>query len=94
MIPECSAEERWQKKDVYAVKKEGRKSAVKLFDTQKEAEERIVELGKGHYLEIRRGESMKCKNYCLCAKFCNFCKENQNQNLASDDDADNVSKAA
>ena len=90
IIPECTAEERWQKKDVYAVRKEGRKSAVKLFETQKEAEEKITELGKDHYLEIRKGESMKCKNYCLCSKFCNFCKEN----LVSNDMADDVAKAA
>jgi len=92
MIPECSAEERWQKKDVYAVKKEGRKSAVKLFDTKEEADEKIAELGKGHYLEVRKGESMKCKNYCLCSAFCNFCQKNQN--LVSNEDADDVSKAA
>lgn len=92
MIPECSAEERWQKKDVYAVKKEGRKSAVKLFDTKEEADEKIAELGKGHYLEVRKGESMKCKNYCLCSAFCNFYQENQN--LVSNEGADDVSKAA
>ena len=90
MIPACTSEERWQKKDVYAVKKEGRKSAVKLCGTQKEAEEKIAELGKGHFLEVRRGESMKCRNYCLCAKFCNFCKEN----LVSGKNADDVEKAA
>lgn len=89
-IPECTSEERWQKKDVYAVKKEGRKTAVKLFDTQKEAEEKIEELGKGHYLEVRKGESMKCKNYCLCSKFCSFCQ----QNLANIDDVGDVAKAA
>lgn len=90
MIPECTENERWAKKDVYAVKKEGRKTAVKLFDTQKEAEEKITELGKGHYLEVRKGESMKCKNYCLCSKFCNFCQ----QNLISEENTDDVSKAA
>ena len=89
-IPECTAEERWQKKDVYAVKKEGRKKAVKLFDNQEEAEEKISELGKGHYLEVRKGESMKCKNYCLCRGFCNFCQ----QNFVSNEDADDVAKAA
>lgn len=92
LIPECDEHERWQKKDVYAVKKEGRKTAVKLFDTQKEAEDKIAELGKGHFLEIRKGESRKCKNYCLCRKFCNFCMESQN--LAVNDDDGNVAKAA
>ena len=89
-IPECTEQERWAKKDVFAVKKEGRKTAVKLFDTQEEAEAKIAELGKGHYLEIRKGESMKCKHYCLCRKYCNFCQ----QNLASVDDAGDVANAA
>lgn len=47
-IPECTEQECWAKKDVFAVKKEGRKIAVKLFDTQEEAESKIAELGKGH----------------------------------------------
>ena len=72
------------------LKKEGRKTAVKLFDTQEEAEAKIAELGKGHYLEVRKGESMKCKNYCLCSGFCNFCQ----QNLVNNEDADDVTKAA
>lgn len=89
-IPECSENERWAKKDVYAVKKEGRKTAVKLYDTQEEAEQKIAELGKGHYLEVRKGESMKCKNYCLCSGFCNFCQ----QNFTSVEDAGAVAKVA
>ena len=89
-IPECSENERWAKKDVYAVKKEGRKTAVKLYDTQEEAEQKIAELGKGHYLEVRKGESMKCKNYCLCSGFCNFCQ----QNFTSVEDAGEVAKVA
>ena len=90
MIPGCTAEERWQKKDVYAVMKEGRKSAVKLFDTKEGAEARIAELGKGHFLEVRRGESMKCRNYCLCAKFCN----SREEYLAGTDGDGNTAKAA
>lgn len=89
-IPECTENERWAKKDVYAVKKEGRKTAVKLYDTQEEAEQKIAELGKGHYLEVRKGESMKCKNYCLCSGFCNFCQ----QNFTSVEDAGEVAKVA
>ena len=89
-IPECTEQERWAKKDVFAVKKEGRKTAVKLFDTQEEAEAKIAELGKGHYLEIRKGESMKCKHYCLCSKYCNFCQ----QNFASVEDTGDVANAA
>ena len=72
LIPECDEHERWARKDVYAVKKEGRKTAVRLLATREEAEEKIAELGAGHFLEVRKGESRKCKNYCLCRGFCNF----------------------
>ncbi|GHU97945.1 hypothetical protein FACS189483_05230 [Spirochaetia bacterium] len=71
-IPPCSASERWDRPSVFAVKKEGRQKAVKLFDDRGEAEARAAELGKGHYVEHRKGESVKCEHYCLCAGFCNF----------------------
>lgn len=76
LIPECDEHERWARKDVYAVKKEGRKTAVRLLATREEAEEKIAELGAGHFLEVRKGESRKCKNYCLCRGFCNFYRSN------------------
>jgi hypothetical protein len=74
-IPPCSPEERWDRPSVFAVKKEGRQKAVKLFDTKEEAEQRAADLGAGHYIEHRVGESVKCKNYCLCHGFCNFYQE-------------------
>lgn len=46
-LPECTAEERWCTGDVYKVRKIGNKTAYKLFDTEVQAEEWIVnELGK------------------------------------------------
>ncbi|GHV37254.1 hypothetical protein AGMMS49546_04450 [Spirochaetia bacterium] len=75
-IPPCSADERWDRPSVFAVKKDGRQKAVKLFDDRDEAETRAAELGKGHYVEHRKGESVKCEHYCLCAGFCNFYQAN------------------
>jgi hypothetical protein len=75
-IPPCSADERWERPSVFAVKKEGRQKAVKLFDIQEEAEVRAAELGKGHYVEHRVGKSVKCEHYCLCAGFCNYYQAN------------------
>jgi hypothetical protein len=75
-IPPCSKDERWDRPSVFAVKKEGRQKAVKLFDVQKDAEERAAELGAGHYVEHRAGESIKCAHYCKCAGFCNYYQAN------------------
>jgi hypothetical protein len=75
-VPPCSPNERWDRPSKFAVKKEGRQKAVKLFDVQSEAEARAAELGDGHYVEHRVGESVKCENYCLCAGFCNYYQAN------------------
>lgn len=61
----CTDEERWKQPSVFAVRKEGRKTAVKLYDSQREADEHAAEAGKGHFVEVRPG------NYRRCAEFCN-----------------------
>ena len=71
-IPPCTAEERWEKPSKYAVKKEGRKSAVRVMDTMEEAEKMAADLGKGHFVETRPGESTRCLDYCVCNEKCNF----------------------
>jgi hypothetical protein len=71
-IPPCAPEERWDKASKYAVMKQGRKSAVRLLDDKTAAEIMAAELGKGHYVEHRPGESVKCQSFCLCCRFCNY----------------------
>ena len=71
-IPPCLPQERWERPSEFAVKKEGVKKAVKLFEVKREAEERASALGKGYYVEHRAGESVRCTRYCLCNSFCNF----------------------
>ena len=71
-IPPCTPIERWDKQTTYAVMKPGRKSAVKLFDTVQEANARATELGSAYFVENRRGESTKCRHYCLCCRFCDY----------------------
>ena len=73
----CTPEERWQKSDVWAVMKEGRKSAVKLFDNAEDAEAMAIDKGKGHSVVHRPGESVRCENYCSVKPFCKQYKENQ-----------------
>jgi len=75
-IPPCSAKLRWEKPTKYAVKKEGRKTAVRVLDSANEAEKMVADLGKGHFVEVRPGESVKCLDYCSCCEFCNFYRDN------------------
>lgn len=73
-LPICSEEERWAKKTTYAVMKNGRKSALRVLNTDKEAVAYMAEKG-GDEVVIRIGESTKCKSYCSCNHFCSFWKE-------------------
>jgi hypothetical protein len=72
-IPECSEKERWASEDTFAVMKEGRKSAVRVFVEPVSAESFLSEqTGGKYYIEKRPGESKKCLEYCGCCDFCNF----------------------
>jgi len=65
----CSDSERWMSEAVYAVKKQGRKTAIRLFKTIEEANE-LAEKEKG-YVETRLGEPKRCiGNYCGVAQWC------------------------
>jgi hypothetical protein len=71
-IPACAPEERWDRPAKYAVMKTGRKTAVRLLDQYKAAEKLAGDLGAGHYVEHRPGESIKCRSFCLCREFCDY----------------------
>ena len=73
-IEPCTAEERWADGEKWAVMKNGRKTAVRVFDTEIDAENCAGELGNSHYVEHRPAVSRKCGDYCLCKNFCNFYK--------------------
>jgi hypothetical protein len=92
VIPPCSPKERWERPAKFAVKKEGRKTAVRLFDNIKDAEKKASELGGGHFIEHRAGESVRCQNYCLCNKFCDFYRSNAGQPASKLPDTGGVSE--
>lgn len=73
-IEPCSAEERWADGEKWAVMKNGRKSAVKVFDNQLDADAMAGELGNSHYVEHRPAISRKCGEYCNCKDFCSYYK--------------------
>ena len=73
-IEPCTAEERWADGEKWAVMKNGRKTAIRVFDTEIDAENCAGKLGNSHYVEHRPAVSRKCGKYCLCKDFCNFYK--------------------
>ena len=73
-IEPCTADERWADGEKWAVMKNGRKTAIKLFDNEAGAEAYAGELGNSHYVEHRPAVSRKCADYCTCCDYCNFYK--------------------
>lgn len=67
----CTPEERWDKADKWAVKKLGAARALKVCDTQEEAE-KVVEGVKGGIVEYRKGESTRCLWYCSVSPWCPY----------------------
>jgi hypothetical protein len=71
-LPLCSDAEVWRRKDAYRVMKKGRKSALRVLDTQELADEFV----DGHddkkilNIEFLKGEAIRCKDYCDVAEFC------------------------
>lgn len=83
-IAECSPSERWTTPAKWAVMKEGRKTAVKLCESEEEAVNFIEELEKDkdkHYVEERKGQDKKCSDYCACCEFCSYYKSLQNSEV-------------
>ena len=73
-IEPCSAEERWADGEKWAVMKNGRKTAIKLFDNSADADAMAGEMGNAYYVEHRPAISRKCGDYCNSKDFCNFYK--------------------
>lgn len=74
-LPECSKEDRWAKDDVWAIMKKGNKKAVRLTSNEEAAQLAVEAAGPGHYVQFRRGESIRCKSYCAAAPFCSQYKK-------------------
>jgi len=73
-LPMCTAKERWRKEDSYAVMKDNRKTAWRVFATREEAvqfllSQKMIE-GKGCSIVFRKGEDVRCQHYCRVNEFC------------------------
>lgn len=75
-LPLCTDGERWADPEKWAVKKEGGKRAIKLFDTNAAASDwkaRYAKPGEKLLIEHRPSESTRCiHNYCEVRDFCPF----------------------
>ena len=71
-IEPCSNDERWADGEKWAVMKNGRKTAIKLFDNGADADAMAGEMGNAYYVEHRQAISRKCLDYCNCKEFCSF----------------------
>jgi len=68
-LPQCSPEEQWMSESTFAVRREGRKTAIRVFKSIEEAKE-LAAKEKG-YVETRIGEPKRCTgNYCGVAEHC------------------------
>lgn len=68
-LTECSPEERWMSESMYAVRREGRKTAIRVFKSLEEATQ-LAEKEKG-YVEERISEPKRCTgNYCGVNQWC------------------------
>ena len=75
----CTDEERWKQPGKTALMKEGRKTAVKLFNNAGE----IGTIPPGHYIEERPTKFNRCEGYCSAAPWCaQFKQEKQNVSAA------------
>jgi len=93
-IPPCAPEERWDRPPKFAVMKSGQKRAVRLFNTREEADLLASVKGESHYVECRKGESVKCSSYCLCKNYCNFYQDSVLSAISASNEADSEQSAA
>lgn len=76
--PVCTKEERWQMDQVYALHREGRKSAIRLYSDKDQAEGALLEAMKRKkpwekfYLQERQAEPRRCLDFCPVSQFCDY----------------------
>jgi hypothetical protein len=78
----CTVEDRWAKKDTIAVKLQGGKKAIRVYDNDKLADAYILKEGFKHskplIKEFRPAQSMRCAEYCPMASQCpQYAKEKE-----------------
>ena len=72
-LPLCTEEERWTEITKYAIMKKGRKSALRVLDSEKDAEQYMKDkkLDDKHEIVVRPGADKRCAEYCSVNLKCN-----------------------
>ena len=68
-LPECSAEERWEKPGGWALMKPGAQRATRILQDEDEAR-KLARATKDMTVVHRPGVSTRCESYCAAAPFC------------------------
>ena len=76
-LPECTPEEMWEKPTTYALKKKGGVRAIKVYETQEEAEKACDP--KVHEIEVRLGSRTRCESFCPVNTYCQQWRDYQEQ---------------
>lgn len=81
----CTPKECWERPTTFALKKNGRQSAVRVMDSKKdileyaltkkiaslsEGNSENIELPADHFVEERVGQRIRCEDYCAASPFC------------------------
>jgi len=79
-LPYCTPDDMWESPNKYAVMKDGRKSALRVFDDFDDATEFLDKKPKRLkdteiYIEYRQGRRVRCHDYCNVSPFCNQYKD-------------------
>ena len=82
MNMDCTAEERWAAPDKWAVKVEGRKTALRVFDDEVLAQQMLEKSGPKHFIEKRPGMNRRCEEYCAVASHCSQFKALKESQMA------------
>lgn len=69
-LPACSYDDMWGKPTTYAVMKSGRRSAIRVCETEIQAG-KYANDNPGAFIQVRPGERTRCEKYCSVAKYCN-----------------------
>jgi len=81
-LPPCTPEERFNSGDKYAVMKKGRKTALRVLDSEEDAKE-WMKVNGGDEIQVRPGEDKKCNDgYCSVREFCNYYQQKRENDLS------------
>jgi len=75
-MPDCTADEMWEKPTTYALKKDGNVRAKSVHETSEAAETALAaatekaKKGEKFLIEVREGGRTRCESFCQVAPYC------------------------